>query len=144
MQVVPLVGVGPVKFGMSRGQVMEVLGKPERTEASGRLVYYLTSRGVHFVIGSRTGVRVIECWSAQYPNAAYGDPERLDEEIVATYGEPERVDEETVRAHGDPERVRSEHILEKLWYGQLRMTFVLTEGHLVKLKVVGPRLLPEV
>ncbi|MHC4345358.1 MAG: hypothetical protein ACYSUP_11810 [Planctomycetota bacterium] len=170
MQVVPLVGVGPVKFGMSRGQVMEVLGKPERTEASGRLVYYLTSRGVHFVIGSRTGVRVIECWSAQYPKpspgtvtfsgktgkgigmgasreeivAAYGDPERLDEEIVATYGEPERVDEETVRAHGDPERVRSEHILEKLWYGQLRMTFVLTEGHLVKLKVVGPRLLPEV
>jgi outer membrane protein assembly factor BamE (lipoprotein component of BamABCDE complex) len=162
MQIVPLVGIGPVKFGMSRGQVLEVLGRPERTEGSGRLVYYLTSRGVHFVIGSRHGVRVIECWSAQYPRPPLGTVTfsgKTDkgigmgasrEEIVAAYGDPERVEEEIVNVYEEPEEADSERILEKqwilekLWYGQVRMTFVLAEGHLVKLKVAGPRLAPGV
>ena len=169
MQVVPLVGVGPVKFGMSRGQVLEVLGRPERTEGNGSLVYYLTSIGVHFVIGSRHGVRVIECWSAQYPTplpgrvtfsgkteegigmgasreeivAAYGEPDRVDQEIVRASANPERVDEEIARTSGDREKLDSERLLEKLWYSQLQMTFVLTEGRLVKLKVAGPRLSPQ-
>jgi outer membrane protein assembly factor BamE (lipoprotein component of BamABCDE complex) len=162
MQVVPLVGVGPVKFGMSRGQVLEVLGRPERTEASGRLVYYLTSRGVHFVIGSRTGVRVIECWSAQYPKPLPGTVTfsgKTDkgigmgasrEEIIAAYGDPETLEEEIVNIYREPEEADSERILEKQWileklgYGQLGMTFVLAEEQLVKLKVTGPRLSPGV
>jgi len=150
MQVVPLVGVGPVKFGMSRGQVLEVLGQPERTAGRGRAIYYLTSRGVRISIDLRRGVRSIECWSAQHPRPSpgmvtfSGKTEKgigmgaSREEIVAAYGEPETVDEEIVRLRGDPERVESEVLLEKLWYGQLRMTFVLTEGHLVQLKVEGP------
>ena len=155
MQVVPLVGVGPVKFGMSRGQVLAVLGQPERTEGGGVAIYYLTSRGVHFLIDPRRGVRSIECWSAQYPKPFPGMVTfsgKTDkgigmgasrEEIVAAYGEPETVEEKIVHVYVGPERVDSEHLLENLQYSQLRMTFVLTEGHLVKLKVVGPRLSPE-
>jgi hypothetical protein len=175
MQVVPLVGVGPVKFGMSRGQVLELLGQPERTVGGGMAIYYLTSRGVRFSIDPRRGVQVIECWSAQHPRPSPGMVTfagKTDkgigmgasrEEIVAAYGEPEEVDEERVRVHyEDPERVGSErlreklrysqeeesfvidHTLENLRYSQLGMTFVLTEGHLVKLKVAGPRLSPGV
>ncbi|MHC4356587.1 MAG: hypothetical protein ACYS0H_28140, partial [Planctomycetota bacterium] len=44
MQVVPRLGVGPVKFGMSKEQVMEVLGQPERMEGGGVALYYLTSK----------------------------------------------------------------------------------------------------
>ena len=152
MQVVPLVGVGPVKFGMSRGQVLEVLGQPERM-VGGVAIYYLTSRGVRVSVDPRRGVRVIECWSAQHPKPFPGMVTfsgKTDkgigmgasrEEIVAAYGEPERVDEEIVVV-GPEGRVSSERLLENLRYSQLGMTFVLTEGHLVKLKVGGPRLSP--
>jgi hypothetical protein len=175
MQVVPLVGVGPVKFGMSRWQVMEVLGKPERTEGSGVAIYYLTSKGVHILIDPRRGVRSIECWSAEYPKPFPGTVTfsgKTDkgigmgasrEEIVAAYGEPERVDKKRLRVrYEDPEEVDSEGLREKLWYNQaeelfeinhtlenlrysqLGMTFVVTEGRLVKLKVGGPTLPPGV
>ncbi|MHC4153494.1 MAG: hypothetical protein ACYST6_00995 [Planctomycetota bacterium] len=136
MQVVPLVGVGPVKFGMSRGQVMEVLGQPERTEGGGVAIYYLTSKGVHFLIDPRRGVRSIECWSAQYPRPFPG--------MVTFSGKTDKgigmgaSRQEIVAAYGDPERVDSEGLLENLRYSQLRMTFVLTEGRLVNLKVGGP------
>jgi hypothetical protein len=61
---------------------------------------------------------------------------RLDEEIVNIYREPEGEDSERV--------LEKQWILEKLSYSQLGMTFVFAEGHLVKLKVGGPRLPPGV
>jgi len=153
MQVVPLIGVGPVKFGMSGAQVVDVLGQPERTAGRGRVLYYLTSTGVRFSIDTRRGVQFIECWSAQHPRSSpgmvtfSGKTEKgigmgaSREEIVTAYGDPERVDEEIVSVRGDPKR--TEVLLEELWYSQLGMTLVLAEGHLVELKVADHRLRPE-
>jgi hypothetical protein len=143
MQVVPRVGVGPVKFGMSKeqvmevlGQPMEVLGQPERMEGGGVALYYLTSKGVHFLVDPRRGVRSIECWSAQYPRPYPG--------MVTFSGKTDKgigmgaSRDEIVAAYGEPERSDSQGVFDNLRYSQLGMTFVLTEGRLVNLKVGGP------
>jgi hypothetical protein len=99
MQVVPRLGVGPVKFGMSKEQVMAVLGQPERTEGGGVALYYLTSRGVHFLIDPRRGVRSIECWSAQYPRPY---PGMVTSQTLSRNGYFFRKDRQGNRHGGEP------------------------------------------
>jgi hypothetical protein len=136
MLVIPRVGVGPVKFGMKKEQVMNVLGKPERMEGGGVALYYLTSRGVHFLVDPRRGVRSIECWSAKHPTPFPG--------MVTFSGKTDKgigmgaSREEVVAAYGEPERTDSAGSLENLRYSQLGMSFGFAEGRLVNIKVGGP------
>lgn len=134
MVVVPRVGVGPVKFGMSKEQVMEVLGQPERMEGGGVALYYLTSKGVHLLVDRRRGVRTIDCWSDQYPVPFPG--------MVTFAGKTDKgiamgaSREEVVAAYGEPEKVDSTDTLETLRYGQLGMSFALASDGVVNIKIM--------
>jgi hypothetical protein len=137
LQPVLSVGLGPVQFGMSKEQVIALLGEPDRSEAGGMALYYLKSKGLQVLIDPQRGVRVIDCWSKDYPNAPSGlitfagktkdgiGMGATREQIVAAYGEPDRTD---VRAP-----------FETLRYGELRTQFVLTDNRLVNLKLLAPR-----
>jgi len=135
MLVVPLVGVGPVRFGMSKEQVMEVLGQPERIEGGGVALYYLTTRGVHFLIDPTRGVRSIECSSAEHPMPFPG--------MVTFAGKTEKgigmgaSREQIVAAYGEPDTTDSSGPFENLRYRQQGMTFVLAKGRLVSLKLTA-------
>jgi hypothetical protein len=121
---------------MSKEQVMEVLGQPERMEGGGVALYYLTSRGVHLLVDPRRGVRSIECWSAQHPTPFPG--------MVTFAGKTDKgigmgaSREETIAAYGEPDRTDSAGPLENLRYSKLGMSFGFAEGRLVNLKVGGP------
>jgi hypothetical protein len=137
MQIVPLAGVGPLKFGMSKQQVMEVLGQPERSEGGGVALYYLTSKGISLLVDPRRGVRTIDCWSAQYPNPFPG--------LVTFPGKTEKgigmgaTREQIVAAYGEPGAASPTAALETLRYNQLGMSFVLAQGRLVSIKIAAPR-----
>ena len=137
MQIVPLAGVGPVKFGMSKQQVMEVLGQPERMEGGGVALYYLTSKGLSLLVDPARGVRTIDCWSAQYPNPFPG--------LVTFPGKTEKgigmgaSREQIVAAYGEPDPAGPSGALETLRYNELGMNFVLAQEHLVSIKITAPR-----
>jgi hypothetical protein len=59
-EVKPGVGLGPVQFGMSREEVIELLGKPD-ADLPGGIEY--SSRGYGFFIGSKGGVTGVTCFS---------------------------------------------------------------------------------
>ncbi|HUT28661.1 MAG TPA: hypothetical protein VMX13_02630 [Sedimentisphaerales bacterium] len=136
MVVVPLVGVGPVKFGMSKEQVMQALGQPERMEGGGIVLYYLTSKGMSLMVDRRLGVRTMDCWSDQYPMPFPG--------MVTFDGKTDKgiamgaSREEVVAAYGEPDRTDSTGTLETLRYGKLGISFALASDGVVNIKIIGP------
>jgi hypothetical protein len=120
---------------MSKEQVMEVFGQPERMEGGGVALYYLTSKGVSVLIDPRRGVRGIDCWSADYPNPFPG--------MVTFVGKTDKgigmgaSRAQIVAAYGEPDGTSS-GALETLRYHQLGMNFVLAQGSLVNLKIMAP------
>ena len=59
-EVIPGVGLGPVKFGMSREEAIKVLGKPD---AEDKVCIEYQSRGYGIVVVPRKGVVSISCYS---------------------------------------------------------------------------------
>ena len=59
----PLVGIGPVKFGMSKEEVIKHFGPPDKVFADGTKLNYVSSRGLSFTIDSELGLQEIGCWS---------------------------------------------------------------------------------
>lgn len=137
MQIEPFTGVGPVKFKMSKEEVMEVLGQPERMEGGGVALYYLTSQGISLLVDPTRGVRSIDCWSAEYPNPFPG--------LVTFPGKTEKgigmgaTREQIVAAYGEPGGGPPTAGLETLRYNQLGMSFVLSQGRVVSIKIMAPR-----
>jgi hypothetical protein len=130
------VGLGKVKFGMPKEQVIALLGEPDRIEAGGMALYYLKSRGLQILIDPARGVRAVDCWSKDYPNAPH--------EMSTFAGKTKEgigmgaTREQIVAAYGEPDRTDSRPPFETLRYGKLRAHFVLTQDSLVNLKLLAP------
>jgi hypothetical protein len=136
-------GVGPVKFGMPKEQVIEYLGEPGRMEGGGIAMFYLETKGISLVLSPRLGVQEINCWSKEYPKM-YPDMPDINtfvgktiegigmgagrEQIVAAYGEPDKTDSR------DPFAI--------LHYARLRTQFWLVQNKLVNIKMRGGRASP--
>jgi hypothetical protein len=60
--VLPTVGLGPVRFGMTKEDVILLLGKPDKEEANGTALSYL-SRGYAVYVSPRRGVTAYSCFS---------------------------------------------------------------------------------
>ncbi len=61
-EVKPGVGLGPVKFGMTKQQAIEALGKPDKEEQRGMALEYY-SRGYGILVGPVRGVQMIHCFT---------------------------------------------------------------------------------
>ena len=53
----PLVGIGPVKFGMSKEEVIKHFGPPDKVFADGTKLNYVSSRGLSFTVDSELGLQ---------------------------------------------------------------------------------------
>jgi hypothetical protein len=135
LQVVPLVGVGAVKFGMSKEEVIKSLGRPERDERIA--LYYLGSKGIHIVLNPRTGVSQIHCWSKDFPMPP---PEALTTFVGKTeqgigMGSSR---EQIVAAYGRPDTDDAQGGMGVLSYKQLKIDFTLSQNKVVSLRMEAP------
>ena len=132
LTVTPGVGIGPVKFGMTKDQVIKLLGKPE-VDMLGTLSY--PSRGFDINIDQQRGVRMINCCTKEIYSSLpmvknAGDFKgatnkgikigSTEQQIIAAYGNPTR------KGKG----IRGGHSLR---YKDLGANFELQNGKLVQI-----------
>lgn len=131
------VGVGPVRFGMSKEEVIKHLGQPDKIEELMQDVVrldYISSRGLLFGLNPTVGINYIKCYSEGYPKYSHVTTfaERTKKgvtmgasrnQITAVYGEPDRT------AFSDPATI--------LYYENLRSEMIITNDRLVGIKMVS-------
>jgi len=132
--IVPLEGVGPIDFGMSQEQVIELWGQPKESQV---VALYYFQKGVTVLLDFRVGVREIHCWSKEYPDAPpelATFPGKTDKAI--TMGTAK---EDVIAAYGEPDKVITKDPLVTLRYEKLQMDFVIWQNKLVTIKVKTPK-----
>jgi hypothetical protein len=124
------VGIGPAKFGMSKDQVIEHFGQPDKIEGKDVGLDYIASKGLSFLLHPAKGLISIDCWSKEYPfplaeiaTFTGRTKEGLTmgasrKEIEATYGQPD-----SATAQGP---------LTVLQYDDIAALFTLKSDRLVK------------
>ena len=138
LTIEPLVGIGPVRFGMSKYEVMEHFGQPDRIfQGEVTKLNYVPSRGLVFVVDAELGMNEIGCWSegmlpSRITTFAGKTKEGIgigatQEEIVAAYGEPDRTS------------TGSKALVESLHYDKLQAKFTLMEGRLMSMILNAPK-----
>ena len=134
----PLVGIGPVRFGMSRDQIIEHFGQPDQIfEGQVTKLHYVPSRGLNFVVDAERGLQEIGCWSegmlpSRVTTFAGTTKEGIgigasEQEIVATYGQPDRTSTD------------SRGVIQTLHYDKLRARFSLKEDKLMSMVFEAPK-----
>ena len=131
--VTPLVGVGPIEFGMPRAEVEKLLGKPDTVKSTGPDSYtelnYFGSHGMSIGVSPKgLGVTVITCVGQTVHRVRPFDGKtdkgiRLgasSKEIIKAYGEPDAKGSGTGRL--------------SLHYNQLEAEFTLFGDELKELK----------
>jgi len=133
----PLVGIGPVKFGMPKEEVIKHFGPPDRVSADGTKLQYVSSRGLSFTVDSELGLQEIGCWSegmlpSRVTTFAGKTKEGIgigasEEEIVAAYGQPDRTS------------TGSKGVIQNLHYDKLSAKFSLKEDKLMTMTLEAPK-----
>ncbi|MHC4430772.1 MAG: hypothetical protein ACYTBS_02920 [Planctomycetota bacterium] len=134
----PLVGIGPVRFGMSKDEVIEHFGQPDRIfEGKVTKLHYVPSRGLNFVVDGELGLQEIGCWSeGMLPSrvttftGTTREGVRMGashEEIVAAYGQPDRTS--TNDAGG----------FQILHYDKLSTEFSVKDGKIITIVLKAPK-----
>jgi len=136
LQVVPLVGLGPITFGMSKDQIIGLLGEPDKIEAGGMMLQYFKTIGVVMLIDPVKGLRAIDILSKQFPQAP---PELITfpgktKEGIAMGANREQI----VAAYGEPDSTSVRGVFEILHYDKLATQFLLVENELVNIKIRAP------
>ncbi len=133
----PLVGIGPLKFGMSKEEVIKHFGPPDKVFADGTKLNYVSSRGLSFTVDSELGLQEIGCWSegmlpSRVTTFAGKTKEGIgigacEEEIVAAYGQPDRTS------------TGSKGVIQNLHYDKLSAKFSLKEDKLMTMTLGAPK-----
>jgi len=131
------VGVGQIKFGMSKEEVIEHLGEPDKTEGRGQGLNYTTSKGISLFVSPRRGVQTIDCWSDQYPSpfAKISNFTGRTKEGITMGASREQITD----AYGQPDDVTTQGPMTTLHYNKLQSNFMLMQNRLVNLKMNAPR-----
>jgi len=137
----PLVGIGPVRFGMSKDQVIEHFGRPDKVMAEGTKLNYVASKGLGFTVDSELGLQMIQCWSDNWPTKLpfavttfVGRTKEgigigaTQEEIVAAYGQPDRTGTDSYKG-----------VIQGLDYDKLRIKFSLWQDKLISMTLEAPK-----
>ncbi len=134
----PLVGIGPVKFGMSKAEVIEHFGQPDKLfEGPVTKLHYVPSRGLNFVVDAELGLREIGCWSegmlpSRVTTFAGSTKEGIgigasQEEITAAYGQPDRTSTNTA---GGMEIIHYDTLSTEIW---------IKEGNVITIVLRAPK-----
>jgi len=133
MKIMPLTGVGPVTFGMSKQQVIQALGQPDESEHI--MMLYLQSKGLSVTFRSG-GVNQINCYSKQYPTAP--------PQITTFRGKTEEgigmgiSKQKIISAYGQPDSIQNPRGMEMLTYSRLHTNFILVDDKLVCVQLRAP------
>jgi len=130
------VGVGPVKFGMSKEEVIENFGEPDEVTANGQGLDYISSRGLLLGLNPTAGINYIKCYSKEYPNYSHVTTfAKRTKKGVAMGASRNQI----ITAYGEPNRTASKGSFTILYYDNLRSELITTDNKLVGIKMVGPR-----
>ena len=132
-------GVGPIKFGMQKEEIVKFLGKPDKTNEKEQVLNYVESKGISLFVTSDKGVTTIDCWSENYP---LGKAKNFNGKTKEGVGMNTRRAEITA-AYGQPDKISSNGPLTTLHYVKLNAQFSLVDDKLVNLKMSVPRKLSE-
>lgn len=134
-EIIPMVGVGPIKFGMTKDQVIAALGEPDVDEG-GIALFYPKKMGLSFRLAPNKGVREISCWSKLHPipfpdgMTTYAGKTKEGIGMDATRNE-------IITAYGEPDRTSSRGPIEVLDYAKLNIQFSIVNNKLVSLRLRG-------
>ena len=137
----PLVGIGPVRFGMSKDQVIEHFGQPDKVMAEGTKLNYVSSKGLGFTVDSELGLQMIQCWSDNWPT-------ELPFAVTTFTGRTKEgigmgsTREQIVSAYGQPDRTGTDAqkgIIQNLEYDKLRIKLSLWQDKLISMTLEAPK-----
>ena len=137
----PLVGIGPVRFGMSKDQIIEHFGQPDKVMAEGTKLNYVSSKGLGFTVDSELGLQMIQCWSDNWPT-------KLPFAVTTFTGRTKEgigigaTQEEIVAAYGQPDRTGTDSnkgVIQNLSYDKLRIKFSIWQDKLISMTLEAPK-----
>lgn len=136
--VEPLVGIGPVQFGMTKDQVIDHFGQPDKIfEGQVTKLHYVPSQGLNFAVDAQLGLQEIGCWSeGMLPSrvTTFAGKTKEGIRIGAT-------EEDIVNAYGEPDRTSagSRGIIQNLHYDNLSAKFSIKDGKLMSMVFEAPK-----
>ncbi len=131
-RIAPGIGIGPLIFGMSKDQIIAVLGEPDKMEGGGIALFY-QSKGLSLILDLRQGLREVSCWSKQHPMSP--------PDLVTYDGKTEEgiglgaTRDQVVAAYGEPDGTDSRLNVETLNYNKLKTQFSFFQNTLVGIKL---------
>ncbi|MFB0551856.1 MAG: hypothetical protein ACETWQ_00955 [Phycisphaerae bacterium] len=131
------VGVGPVRFGMSKEEVIKHIGQPDKIEAVMQDVVrldYISSRGLLFGLNPTVGINYIKCYSEGYPGFYHVTTFAERTKKGVTMGASRN---QIITAYGEPDRTDSKGRFTILYYDNLRSELITTDNKLVGIKMVS-------
>lgn len=137
----PGVGVGPIKLGMSKDEVINHFGSPDETKTfPGGIVRlnYISSKGINFGLDSEVGLNYIHCYSNEDPD--YSDritdfPNTTKEGLVMGSNR-----DQIITTYGTQDNEDSKGDYTILDYYDLNTEGVNTEMVLLKNRLIGIRM----
>jgi hypothetical protein len=129
--ITPLVGIGPVKFGMSRQDVERLFGKPDSVE---RASLNYGSRGFFIQVGKTQGVAIISCASQETFATKIRDFGGKTDKGIALGAHLADIE----RVYGSPDQKRNNGGSTYLHYNKLRADFTLFGDKLVEMMFQRP------
>jgi outer membrane lipoprotein-sorting protein len=127
-EVKPGVGIGPIKFGASKDEVLKHFGKPDVEEGRGTSLNY-NSRGYGFAVSPKLGVIMIYCYTQATFATKVRDFQGKTTEGIGMGSSQEQV----VKAYGKPDKVESMGVGAKLKYDRLNMEVTLLNDKVIQL-----------
>lgn len=138
LTIEPLVGIGPVRFGSTKDEIIAHFGQPDSSSETG--LNYVSSRGLSFTIDAELGMRQIKCWSDSWPT-------RLPFRVTAFAGSTKEgigmgaSREQILAAYGQPDRTGTDAkgVFENLHYDKLGIKFSLWQDRLASMVLEAAR-----
>jgi outer membrane lipoprotein-sorting protein len=134
--VTPLVGVGPVKFGMSRDEVERLLGKPDGAPITPDQLNY-ASRGLFIFVSQnkKSGMFSFACVAQKGQLYRVRDFSGRTDKGIALGASAADI----IRAYGAPDSKDADEGSTSLSYDKLQTIFQLLDGKLVQMIFNRPR-----
>lgn len=136
--VTPGVGIGPVKFRMTREEVEKLLGKPDGIQEVGKTGYVnmsYGSRGFFLGVSKTLGVVTISCVTQQSMAVRVRDFTGKTDKGIALGASSTAI----IKAYGEPTSKELDEGTTHMSYGSLHTQFTLLGDKLVQILLTMPR-----